>query len=306
MEDLKRDYLIKTFSRTKRKDYENYVIGSIWHKLNNINIKPVTQQFVSRGNGHYALLDMYFPQINYAVEVDEAQHLNNKENDLQRELDVDEMLSAISNVNIEFGRVDITKSLGEINDCINNIVVTIKQKYTEAGSPIWIITDPVDYARSRKSITVEDNLEFDNLYKQIRRLFGKKEYQNSRVRCTFDVSRGDTKAFVWCPKLAIKDSGGMYTASDPNWENTISPDLNYIYEKFVGEKKSPMNDRYGPTSKNSRKTYKRYAFAKERNCLGEKCYKFLGVFEFESLESNTATFKKVSDTIDLTPYTQGL
>ena len=68
---------------------------------------------------------MYFPQINYAVEVDEAQHLNNKENDLQRELDVDEMLSAISNVNIEFGRVDVTKSLDEINLSISSIVDTI-------------------------------------------------------------------------------------------------------------------------------------------------------------------------------------
>lgn len=33
MEDLKREYLIRTFSRTKRKDYENYILNAIWHKL---------------------------------------------------------------------------------------------------------------------------------------------------------------------------------------------------------------------------------------------------------------------------------
>ena len=32
----KKEYLIKTLSRTKRKDYENYVIGAIWHRLKNL------------------------------------------------------------------------------------------------------------------------------------------------------------------------------------------------------------------------------------------------------------------------------
>ena len=42
----KANYLIKTLSRTKRKDYENYVINAIWNRLANDNIKPVTQQYV--------------------------------------------------------------------------------------------------------------------------------------------------------------------------------------------------------------------------------------------------------------------
>ena len=51
----KREYLIKTLSRTKRKDYENYVIGAIWHRLNNLEIKPVSQQYVKRSDGKYDL-----------------------------------------------------------------------------------------------------------------------------------------------------------------------------------------------------------------------------------------------------------
>ena len=39
----KREYLIKTLSRTKRKDYENYVIGAIWHRLNTLEIKQVSK-----------------------------------------------------------------------------------------------------------------------------------------------------------------------------------------------------------------------------------------------------------------------
>lgn len=63
VDDRKREYLIKTLSRTKRKDYENYVINAIWHKLNRLDVQPVTQQYIRRSDGKYALVDLYFPQI---------------------------------------------------------------------------------------------------------------------------------------------------------------------------------------------------------------------------------------------------
>lgn len=74
MELEKRDYLVKTLSRTKRKDYENYIINAIWHKLDNMELKPVSQQYVKFKNGNYALMDLYFPQLQIAIEVDEACH----------------------------------------------------------------------------------------------------------------------------------------------------------------------------------------------------------------------------------------
>ena len=80
-ETEKREYLIKTLSRTKRKDYENYVVGAIWHRINNLEIKPVSQQYVKRNDGKYALLDLYFPQINVGIECDEAYHEHNTEPD---------------------------------------------------------------------------------------------------------------------------------------------------------------------------------------------------------------------------------
>lgn len=66
-----------------------------------------------------------------------------------------------------------------------------------------------------------------------------------------------------------------------------------------------MYDSYGSLSYSRNQTYQRFVFAKEKNCLGERCYKFIGVFMFQSLDNNTAILK-VSDTIDLTPYTHGL
>ena len=70
----KQEYLYRMFSHhTKDKEKENYVVNAIWQRLDDLNIKPVTQQYVhiSKSN-RYALIDLYFPQINYGVECDEA------------------------------------------------------------------------------------------------------------------------------------------------------------------------------------------------------------------------------------------
>lgn len=91
----KSEYLIKTFSRTKRKDYENYILNALWQKIDCLNIRPVTQQYVKGNNNEYYLIDLYFPQINVGVEVDEAFHKNNQELDKQREITMEKKLSSI-------------------------------------------------------------------------------------------------------------------------------------------------------------------------------------------------------------------
>ena len=90
----KQDYLYRMFSHhTKDKEKENYVVNAIWARLDDLNIKPVTQQYVRRPNG-YALIDLYFPQINYGVECDEAYHKDNTLKDAAREIDLKTALSA--------------------------------------------------------------------------------------------------------------------------------------------------------------------------------------------------------------------
>ena len=46
--EYKKDYLVKTLSRTKRKDYENYVINRLYNRLNDLDIKPMTQKYIKR------------------------------------------------------------------------------------------------------------------------------------------------------------------------------------------------------------------------------------------------------------------
>ena len=72
----KLEYVIKTLSRTRRKDWENYVVNAVWNRLNDWGVKPVSQQYI-RKNGKGYLIDLYFPQreidiIDYLDQVSEG------------------------------------------------------------------------------------------------------------------------------------------------------------------------------------------------------------------------------------------
>ena len=74
MTDYKLEYVTRLFEKTNNKKIENYVITRLWHKLDNVDIKMVPQQYVSRDNSKYALTDIYFPQFGICVEVNEPAH----------------------------------------------------------------------------------------------------------------------------------------------------------------------------------------------------------------------------------------
>jgi hypothetical protein len=286
----KKEYLIKTLSRTNRKDYENYVVGAIYHKLNNINIQPVSQQYVKRSDNNYALLDLYFPQINYAIECDEKYHKNNKEKDELREINISQKLAALMQEPLTIERIDMSKSIDEINERIENIVSDIQKKYAEKGSPAWINEDPVAIAKNKKSISLKDNLSYKTMV-DVLKLFGKdyKSYQHGSNRLTEDT-------IVWFPHLAIlREDGKTISTNSSRWINLLSDDWDYIYERHD----SLINrDHYGRLLND-----KRIVFAKSKNCLGENAYRFIGVYELEEFEDNyQVTYKRVATELDLTEF----
>ncbi|MFO8067398.1 MAG: hypothetical protein R6U11_07440, partial [Bacteroidales bacterium] len=71
----KLDYIARQLSRARKKRYEHYVTTRIWHLLNDLTIKLVTQQYVKRPEGR-ALTDIYFPQLQIHIEIDENHHKN--------------------------------------------------------------------------------------------------------------------------------------------------------------------------------------------------------------------------------------
>ena len=107
----KKDYIIRQLGRTKHKKYESYVVSRIFHLLDDLDIKFITQQYVSRPEGR-ALTDLYFPQIQLHVEVDEEHHKSNVEDDRIREADI------VNATGHEVVGIDVSTSIEQINDSL--------------------------------------------------------------------------------------------------------------------------------------------------------------------------------------------
>jgi hypothetical protein len=69
--NAKVEYISKLFQKTSFKALENYCLTRLWHKLDNDEIKFVPQQYVNRHTNKYALTDVYLPQFQIHIEVNE-------------------------------------------------------------------------------------------------------------------------------------------------------------------------------------------------------------------------------------------
>ena len=196
----KQDYLYRMFSHhTKDKEKENYVVNAIWARLDDLNVKPVTQQYVRRPNG-YALIDLYFPQINYGVECDEAYHKDNTLKDAAREIDL-----------------------------IREIVCEIRQKVAEKGEQLSPWLEQEEEWRSIKErgiLRTEDAYSFKTIADICQKCFGKDA--NYRIQRSFFHVADDR--MLWCPKLAIELPDGSKVAQSRGWINELSADWNVIIE----------------------------------------------------------------------------
>ena len=281
----KKEYLFKTLSRTKRKDNENYVINAIWHKLSNINIKPVSQQCVIKDNKKHYLVDLYFPQINYAIECHEAHHKKSIEEDKKREMEIKDILNTIKQRKNKI-KIQTIKtydvSIEKLNKEIDKVVSEINKLYKRAKSPKWKIENPVDVCKRNKCISSNDDLLFKT-HSDVLELFG---YNYKNWQKSTKVIDGNI--LVWFPKMAIKTEKG-YKATHKDWKNIISNDHNFIYEERIGDKKVYEDFR----------RLDRYVFGKIKNELGEKGYKFLGVYRFDKRRSNRAILRKINDNVEI-------
>lgn len=285
----KKEYLIKTLSRTKRKDYENYVIGAIWHRLNNLEIKPVSQQYVKRTDGKYALLDLYFPQMNVGVECDEAHHEKNKEPDKIREVNVEQALSALQmGKDFTLIRINANTSIGEFEKQINKAVDEIRELYEKYGCPKWSDEkDAVQKVLENKKLSFRENLQFKKII-DIAKCFGK-NYKAMQAS-TFEV---DNNTMVWCPKLAVEMNGEFKAPSSAGWINVLSEQWDTITTLVPDDKEH--YEKYRNPSLNI------LTFVQSKNILGQVTYRFIGVYVFEKSKNNNKEiiYKRISETYEL-------
>ena len=298
VECWKRDYLIKTLSRTKRKDYENYVVNRIWNLLDNYEIKPVTQQYVKLENGKHVFIDLFFPQFNIGVECDEKPHKGKvkKSKDDDREKKIEAIITKyIDGENFTMERIDVDKPIEDINARIGEVVEIINQSCYEVmknNNNIleWHSPDEeILVIRKKGSLTISDNIGFPTIVKTCE-CFGKSYKQIQRA---FIKIKDDSEYYLWFPQLSIMEDGKPKVGAG-GWTNQLSLDGTEIHES--NKDKTLITD--------NKKGRKLITFAKSRDVLGKNMYRFVGVFQMEDLieGSSCATYKKIADEIDLTQF----
>lgn len=284
MED-KKYYLVKTLSRTKRKDYENYVINRIYNKLDDLDIKPMTQKYVKReieGKRGYSLIDLYFPQFNIGIECDEPHHILQEEQDKLRTEDI---IAELKNYNEQRIRV-YDKTIIDINNDIDKVVEYIKDKKKEQIQnktfKKWEILTPQEYFKNKDKITIYDDIEFHTI-NEISNLILGTNYKGLQ-KAWFQIKTiKDKNITAWFPQLAIERDNTMFASSN-GWNNTINDNKDTIFEY----------NEYGYYESNDYDKRERVTFMKMKNKItNNSSYKFLGVFLPISKENGKVTYKRI-------------
>jgi len=289
MNDHKKEYLLKIFSRTNRKDTENYVLTGIWHRLNNFNIKPVTQQYVKTDEGRYALLDLFFPAINFAIEVDEPHHTNQKEQD---EVRMEDVLTALvsddwracnhsTTSDLVFRVTTNEKSIEEIDEQISHAVEIIKEKIAAMGTELEWLTYEEELARikSQETFSIRNNFGFRYIKEIANTIFGR-DYNNLQ-RCHIKNIDAEHRLNLYCPKLAILKAGEKI-APAKGWLNELSDDWSTISQSNKDKDRNRLLAEFKEEKKSGTR---RATFAQYRDHLGFIRYRFVGVFEYDSFEN---------------------
>ena len=300
------DYITNQFKKTFGKKYENYCITRIYNLVNREDLKIVTQQLFKRNDNKIALADLYLPQINMWIEIDEGQHINNTDSDNNRTKEVIDNNIISNSAKKKYKALDeviyidkekpyrinvYNKSLKEINIQIDNIVNEINTRIINLKENFkpWNRVDG-DYQEFLKKgfINVNDDAKFRTL-DEIGKLFklDKLPY-DQKMHAYINIK---DNYYIWSPTIIIEGN----ECDNNSWYNIISNDGNYIFEHQKIESQNYLssvldNDEI------------RYVFVKYKDESGRMIRKFKGVFVIDSEKSKkkqVRVWKKSSNQIDL-------
>ncbi|MGN1299336.1 MAG: AbaSI family restriction endonuclease [Candidatus Scatovivens sp.] len=282
----KKDYLIKTLSRTKRKDFENYVINRLYTRLNDLDIKPMTQKYVKRkigGKLGYSLIDLYFPQFNIGIECDEPHHILQEEQDKLRTEDIIAELGNYTEKRIKVFNNSIIDINNDIDKVVNDIKVNKEKQIQNNTFKKWELLTPQEYFANKDKITIYDDIEFSTINETSNLIFGT-NYKGQQ-KAWFPIKTiKDKNIMAWFPQLAIEKDNVM-VASSNGWNNTINDNKDTIFEY----------NEFSTNTSNDFDKRERVTFMKMKDKITNKSsYKFLGVFLPISKINGKVTYKRIA------------
>ena len=298
----KLEYILNQFHRTWNKKRENYCIERIYNKLDNTNLKIVTQQMFRRSNGRIALADLFFSQLKLSVEIDEEFHRNNKGKDEERTEDILDRMKQFETIvpfEPEELRIDAgaNQTIESINNQIDIIVKKINNRIAKLPELNWdSVNRTTEEYIQQGCISAEENASFRTIW-DVSKLFNK-GYKEGCQRCWFDAVKGCKGITVWCPKVTVNADG--YEIKN-KYDNEISIDAALIFES-AKENNDEFVSRYF-SEPNSNEI--RYVFPYYKTETGEYAYVFKGVYKLNLEKTkmhNKRVWEKFSDTLDLEKY----
>ena len=278
--DYKLEYMERLFAKISKKKTESYVISRIWHQLDDDRVKFVVQQYVRRTQGRYALADLYLPQLNIFIEINEPFHKNNVDVDKIRN---DEILKVTSSKPIV---IDCDCDIQEIHRQVTGVVRLIRQRVSELGDSFipWddASTLSVEHHRSKGYLKVDDN-ECLRTTEEVAEVFGAKAKHRGFLRASGAAVPGKKNEIVWWPNTEHR-----------LWCNRLSEDGMHIYEYPKAEDKRAGHLKHWlSATEETRITFLRY-----KDDLGFCFYRFVGVFRLDkdkSIRENKCVWERISD-----------
>lgn len=142
----KYDYLVRQIHRTAYKCHESYIIGSLLHDESLSDLKPCTQHYI-KIDGGYALIDLFYPQLDYAIEIDEPHHLNTISPDRIRQSDIEEKIKC------KFRRIKISE--GDVLTQISEVKRLLREerdaRTSQGKFEEWVEPKRLDIAELKKN-----------------------------------------------------------------------------------------------------------------------------------------------------------
>ena len=308
----KTEYITTMFNkRTENKNFENFVLNAIYTKIGNLDLKPITQKKVvlrKKDNGEEectAKIDLFFPQINYAIEVDEGYHFvteEQKKKDEEREAAIKKALGC------KLEHIPCVEQISQnkvrylephkIYERIDTVVDEIK-KLLEGKNLVWKTNEDL-LAEIQKAQRLDVCSDEKNGYVDYHgpkfieeELLGVK--YNTR-KCGINLKNGYT-IWVGGERKEVEINGVTYTLGSRNdWQNRLDEEEGLLFEKL------PEDDFTNGPKRNTPRKYKelikeiksrpvgsyekqdgekRIAFLRTKNPLLEKTEicRFIGVFK---------------------------
>lgn len=299
--------------RTKRKAYENFIVNAIYTKVGNPELMPVTQQYVRNPNDprKYYLLDLYFPQINFGVEIDEGHHCNDVNQMLDEEceeaiksaIECDEERIAIFIENEDGGWRK--RSYEEICGDIDAIVAMIKSRIAAKGGVDWVTNhEKIEKVKSMGVFDIDDGVTYRTIA-DIYNICGGSRSSGKEVKNLQRAFLRLNRDFhLWVPTLTIRTELGD-VESKRKYHNFLNEDKTIIEECSLKERFSEA--RYCTTPEacngcekcNVHDTY-RVVFLRARDFFGKPSIRFIGVFKpHRFINAHTREYVRVATSVEI-------